>query len=330
MEFKTKSEKFVLANKGNWERLRNIVSKINNSGYSALNDGEVKEFPSLYRLAIGDLAEAKMLELSPDVIGYMNNIIGQAHKFLYGVPPLQKGTVKYFFSTTLPRVLLKNWRFVLVSAIIFFSSFIITYVVVSYSPEKAFLIVPKTILSQMEESYRKGFEQGRPFAANSFASSFYIQNNISVAFLSFVFGVLLGAGSIVLLLYNGLFIGAIGGYITGIGYGKNFLNFVTAHSALELIGIVVAGGAGLLLGYSIIKATRYLRKDYLKLQRENILSMVAASAIMITIAAFIEGFVSPSKLPYLVKFSIFVISLASIIFYFFVLPFLKSSKLRRE
>lgn len=320
MEAKTKSEKFVERKKQNWEDLRVMVLKISRSGVKSLTSVEVLHFPRLYRLICTDLAEAKSLKLSHDVIIYLNQIVGQAHKYIYSIPPIKKSNIKKFFLFDLPGVIYKNWPFVLTASLIFFLPMIISYLIVVNEPKLASRVVPESVLYQMEHSYSKPLDEERSASSGTFATSFYISNNVSIAFACFASGVLLGIGSIYFLIYNGIVLGAIEGFIVGIGYGDNFYTFVTAHSVFELSGIALAGAAGLLMGYNLVHVKKYTRKDWLKLKRNNLFTLITAGALLIFFAAFIEGFISPNPYPYELKMGIAIFSLIFIIIYFFVLP----------
>lgn len=320
----TKSEKFVQSKKGQWEKLHRILLTLNNKGFGSLLPEEISVFPRLYRLTCADLAEAKSLRLSPDVLDYLNQLVGQAHKFLYSFPPLKKKEIKDFFLVRLPNVILKNWIFVLVATVLFWGSYMASCVIVSQNPTLAEIIVSRSTLDQMEDSYREGITEKRALAAKNFMVSFYIQNNISIAFASFAMGVILGVGTVYILIYNGIALGAITGYIFALGYGDNFIHFVTAHSVAELTGLILAGAAGLALGFSIIKATRYYRREWLGLQRRNIFTLVAAAGILLLMAALIEGLLSPSLIPYRYKAGAAVLTLLSITGYFFIWPGISS------
>jgi uncharacterized membrane protein SpoIIM required for sporulation len=320
MESKTKSERFVRDKKAQWQQLHNILLFLNRKGFHGLPDEAKVAFPRLFRLTCADLAEAKMLRLSPDVLDYLNQLVGQAHKYLYSFPPLQKSQVKLFFSRQLPQVVFNNWLFVVLAAFFFFASYAITYLLVSPNPAAAGLVIPQETLNQMVESYRTPITAERPLTLKNYMVAFYIQNNVSIAFASFALGVLLGLGTIYILIYNGIFLGAISGYIIGSGYQKQFITFITAHSVFELTGLILAGAAGLALGFAILKATRYYRRDWLALQRPNILTLVAASALLLFLAAGIEGLLSPSLLPFAVKAGVAVASLAVLVGYFIIWP----------
>jgi uncharacterized membrane protein SpoIIM required for sporulation len=330
MESRTKSERFVRSKKAQWLQLHAILLTLNHQGFRALSEEAKLSFPRLFRLTCADLAEAKMLRLSPDVLDYLNQLVGQAHKYLYSFPPLKKAQLKNFFTRQLPQVVLENWQFVILAALLFFGSYALTFLVVRPNPSAASLIIPEAVLEQMEESYQAAMTEERSVTQKNYMVSFYIQNNVSIAFASFALGVLLGIGTIYLLIYNGIFLGAISGYIIGLGYQRNFIAFITAHSVLELTGLVLSGAAGLALGFAIIKATKYYRRDWLALQRQNILTLVAASALMLFLAAGIEGMLSPSLLPYPVKAGVAICSLGLLGGYFGLCPVLLGRKLRHE
>ena len=75
-------------------------------------------------------------------------------------------------------------------------------------------------------------------------------NNIRVAFLAFAGGILLGLGTLYVLIKNGLMLGATFGLAVGVGNGPPFFELVLAHGVLELSCIAVAGAAGLRIGWA--------------------------------------------------------------------------------
>jgi uncharacterized membrane protein SpoIIM required for sporulation len=321
----TLSERFVSEKREQWMRLRKILIKIREQSYRALQEEEIEDFARLYRLACADLARARTLQLSPDVIDYLNNIVGQAHNYLYSFPAVRRSQVKQFFTELLPGIIRQQRRVILLSAFFFFGSYLVTFILCLLDPDKASLVVSPGLLEQLAESYKSEVLAGRGVGMSTFALSFYIQHNVSIAFFSFAGGVLAGLGTVYFLVYNGLTLGAISGYIMAQGYGDHFLGFVTAHSVMELSGLVVAGAAGLLLGYTIIKASRFRKQDQLSRQKNNIFSLLCAAALMIISAAAIEGLISPQPLPYIVKAGIGLGSLALLLYYFGVLPLQRKS-----
>jgi len=324
---KTKSERFVESKRESWKSLGEILGKISHRGIKKLTLQEIESFPSLYRMICQDLAEARMLNLSPDVINYLNNLTGKANSHLYFIRPLTLGDIHSFFKNKLPFAIVKNLRYVLIALVLFWGAGIGSYFVVLAKPDLAFKVISAAVLDFMEEMYEEPPSSGRSAAERSVMSAYYIQHNTSIAFLCFASGIFLGLGSIYFLLYNGVFMGTIFGYLTAKGMGSHLMEFVTAHSFLELNAIIIAGAAGIMLGMSILKSWRDYSTDCLKESRSDILLVVAASAIMLFLAALIEGNISPSELDYKYKIFTAVSSVFVFTLYFIVNPLFRKRRI---
>ena len=92
---------------------------------------------------------------------------------------------------------------------------------------------------------------------------FYIRNNIGVAFQCFAGGLFTGLGTLFFLAYNGVFSGAVAGYLAQRGLSPTFFSFIATHSAFELTAIVLSGAAGLRIGHALIAPGRMRRREAL-------------------------------------------------------------------
>jgi uncharacterized membrane protein SpoIIM required for sporulation len=119
-------------------------------------------------------------------------------------------------------------------------------------------------------------------------------NNIKVAFLAFAGGILLGLGTLYVLLYNGMLIGAIAGLAVGAGNAKPFFELVLAHGVLELSCIAVAGLAGLRLASAIIDPGNRERGRALREEARAAVEIVLGTAAWLVVAGLVEGFITPA------------------------------------
>jgi uncharacterized membrane protein SpoIIM required for sporulation len=103
---------------------------------------------------------------------------------------------------------------------------------------------------------------------------------------------------------NGLATGAIMGYVVAHGAGDNILTFIVGHGSLELGAIVLAGGAGMSLGWSVVAPGERTRLASLQATAKSVVVIVFGAAVMLFMAAGIEGFWSSSSLPSIVKRSV--------------------------
>ncbi len=317
---KTKSEHFVADNKNDWVELKDIVAKISKKGIKSLTTEQLEFFPGLYRKVCQDLAQARMLKLSPDVLEYLNSLTAISHQHLYYLKPVTLKEIATFFVNKLPKTILKNYIYILISAVLFIGSGTYTYFNVLKNPEFAYTVIDQDTLTYIGEMHSEVHNDGREKEVNTYMAAFYIQHNISIAFLSFATGIFLGIGSIYFLLFNGVYMGCLFGYLYNVGYGQNILHFITGHAFLELTGLIVAGAAGILLGVYVLEVWKSYSVDILRENKNRILILVSSAFFMIGTAAFIEGYISPSALPYWSKVLVLGITVSLSIFYYIVYP----------
>jgi uncharacterized membrane protein SpoIIM required for sporulation len=119
-------------------------------------------------------------------------------------------------------------------------------------------------------------------------------NNITVTMLAFGGGILLGLGTILVLLQNGVMLGAVAGLSIGAGNGTPFFELVTAHGVLELSCICVAAAAGLRIGWAIVDPGYRRRGEALRTETRAAVEMLLGTAPWLVVAGLVEGFVTPA------------------------------------
>jgi uncharacterized membrane protein SpoIIM required for sporulation len=129
-------------------------------------------------------------------------------------------------------------------------------------------------------------------------------NNIQVAIMAFAGGTLLGIYTLYILAQNGLMLGILAGAAQSLGFAGNLWGFVAAHGTIELSVIFFAGGAGLQLGWSVIRPGLLTRRAALLLAARRAAQLLLGCVPLLVIAGTIEGFISPSDLPLAVKLAV--------------------------
>jgi uncharacterized membrane protein SpoIIM required for sporulation len=315
MEGMTKSERFVEERKDYWCRLEAIIKKAHNGRVSSLSGEEIRDFPDLYRHVCTDSELAKTLELSPDTVDYIMGLVRFSHNILYSPPKKTINDIIRFFTSDFSISFRKNIKPIAFVFTMFFSIALITFITILRNPEYASNVLPENLITMMKQSYSGDISKKRDVYSNIEMSGFYIRNNISIGFMSFVLGITFGAGTIIIVCYNALTLGAVFGLVVSSGYGKNLFAFVTAHSAFELMGLCLTAGAGLAMGLSLIHGNSRGRAIALSEKARELTPVLFTGALSILLAAFIEGFLSPTKAPYWIKLSVALSSLALIVFF---------------
>ena len=153
----------------------------------------------------------------------------------------------------------------------------------------------------MEQMYGESIGS-RGVGGDTSMAGFYVLNNVGIAFRCFATGVLFGLGPLFYLVYNGLTIGAVAGHLTAVGLGGNLLEFTSGHSAWELTGVCVAGAAGLKMGWAMVVTDGRTRRGSMAVAAPALYRLVLGTAVLLLVAAAIEGFWSAGPAPRPVKF----------------------------
>jgi uncharacterized membrane protein SpoIIM required for sporulation len=283
---------------------------------------QAMRFAALYRDACTDLAMADQLKLPPATIDYLQRLVARSHSRLYSSNSFPVSRWWQYMFKTAPRAIFSDIC-VRIAFYIFFGMFSIAAVLgwaENLFPNFAENILGKDQIESLEKMYAS------PVAGNyesyMYGAAFYIKHNTSIGLECFALGPLI-LPSLVKLAYNGLTLGASFGYMSrpGVSQGANFFEFVTAHGAFELTAIALSAAAGLRLGLGWIVTGGLSRTESFIKNAEKSLPIILVSMVLFILAAFTEGFISPSGLPYTVKILWAVASATLLMFYFCVLGY---------
>ncbi len=144
------------------------------------------------------------------------------------------------------------------------------------------------------ESYFAAYYSSQP--AQNFTSQVFL-NNVRVAILAFAAGILLCVFTALILIYNGANGGVAGGLFTHVGEWERFWGLILPHGLLEISAVIVAGGAGLRLGWTVISPGNRTRWRALTDDGRYGGNVVIGLVLAMFIAGLIEGFVTGRPWP---------------------------------
>jgi len=306
-------DEFVAARQNDWAELEQLLAL--GRGFRKLPPLSIARAATIYRAVSSDLMRAQAAGYSPDVIALLDGLAARAHNTLYSAPPYRMRAVWELVAADFPRTLRRHGRFFALAIALFVLPGVLGFAGAMRSRAFALQILPAESVEQMEEAYAEGFGKGRKAGVNTFMTGFYVFHNVGIAFQCFATGVLFGLGSVFFLVYNGLTIGAVAGLVTAAGHGRNLLTFTCTHGAFELTAIVIAGTAGIVMGYALVDTRGRTRLGSLQARAREIVYLVVGAALMLLVAAGIEGFWSPSGLPDRVKWGGAVVAYVLVISY---------------
>lgn len=306
----------------NWQELEDLIDSLQNRRRS-LGAQQLVRFDDLYRGVCADLALADAYQLPPNTVQYLHRLVGRAHNQLYRSRKFDFAAWGQLLLEDVPRSIFQD-RCVQVAFCLFWGVFIAS-AVLAYSkamwPEYAEQMLTEAAIEQLETSFANPLN-GRDSDQDLIMAGFYIQHNTGIGLKCFAGGLLVIPG-VFITLFNAASLGAAFGYMARpeVTEGKNFFEFVTAHGPFELTAIVLSAGAGLRLGVAWLAPGRLRRGASLRRTAGEAMPLMGAAMCMFFLAALIEGFISPSPLPYWFKAAVAVFSSGSLMFYFVILGF---------
>ena len=311
-----RQETFRTRAKARWSATETMIGMLDRK-----KKKDTEQFPFLYRQLCHDLAIARDRHFDVSLVDHLNRMAIRGHQHLYRPKRFSLEKAATFVKIHLPNAVRKELGPVIIALALLFGSMASIAFIVHKYPVLIYSIVPAEQVRRIETMYDPDSERFlRPIEHESrFAMfGFYILNNISISFRVFAGGILVGVGSIFVLLFNGVFLGAITGHLIRLGYGSTFFTFVSSHSALELVAIALSGVSGLRLGWSLIAPGRMTRGESLRHAARSAVPLLYGSVIMLTLAALIEAFWSPLPLPIVVKYGFGIAWWLVLFCYFFL------------
>jgi uncharacterized membrane protein SpoIIM required for sporulation len=278
--------------KPRWEELRELVERAGRRPHR-LGPDAVRRLGALYRATAADLALSRRLYPRDPVVVELEQLVARARNLVYSAATRRESAWQ-FAANGYWRLVAERRLALLLSALCLLAPAALAGTWALRDPGAAVGLAPAEYRSVTEP--RSTTDLGLSADEEAAVSSEIFVNNIRVTLLTFAAGVLLGIGSALVLVFNGVLLGVVGGLAAGAGNGRAFLELVVAHGVLELSCIVVVGAAGLRLGWSIVEPGTRTRRDALLLEARPAVLVTLGTAPWLVLAGIVEGYVTGSGL----------------------------------
>jgi uncharacterized membrane protein SpoIIM required for sporulation len=271
---------------------------------------------------VDDLSYARTFYPYSNIVRYVNSLASDIFLSIYKNQKEKKGMLSLFFAVELPLIIRKHHRTLSVSLLCFLLFTLIG--VFSASVDQTFV---RAVLGDgYVDMTERNIANGDPFGVYKDSNEFFMfvriaSNNILVAFNCFVMGITLGIGTLYQLFKNGLMLGVFEHLFFHHGLGVQSLLVILVHGILELSAIVIASGAGLIIGGSILFPESYSRIESLKRGAKDAIKILVALIPIFVVAALFESYVTRyTEMPVWLSLTILGGSLLFVLWYFVFYP----------
>ena len=292
-----KSTSFRREREPGWRRLEALLEKARTGGLAKLETSELLSLPILYRAALSSLSVARSISLDQNVVRYLEGLAGRAYLLVYGGRSNAVTAIGRFLRHTLPRAVRAAGGYIALSAFVLGLGVVVGYVLTLGNADWYYSFVSDSMASgrgpgaETETLRDVLFSDGRNIKERLSAfASFLFTHNARIGMMAFALGFAFGAPTIVLLLINGLTLGAFAALYVGRGLGYEFWGWLLIHGATELTAIVLCGAGGLMLGAAVVFPGEHTRLVNLARAGRRAAIIIIGAVIMFFVAALLEGF----------------------------------------
>lgn len=256
---------------------------------------------------------------------YLNNLASAIHNNVYRNKRERWTRILTFWTQEIPQTMWNARRELRLSFIIFLCSALVGMVSQLIDPEFSRLILGDRYVEMTIDN----IEKGEPMAVYDGSPEGFMfigitVNNIYVSFVAFAMGLLTSFGTGFILFQNGVMLGAFQTFFAQYGLLGQSALAIWLHGTLEISAIIVAGAAGLAMGNGWLFPGTYSRLYAFRRGAKRGLKIVIGTIPLFVMAGFIESFFTRhTGWPTGLRLAIILLSLAFIIYYYILLPYLR-------
>ena len=319
----------IESRKAQWQQMEDDIEWIRSHSSRRVEPARLAEFARCYRAVCSDLSLSISMGFPDETIRYLHQLVADGHAMLYRSETFRIRDWGKVLCVDVPNRILWDpctWIAMAIFWGLFFGSFLGAMVLEDFSTQ----VVGEATLAKMEMMYSSPIGENSSINSRSTMTGVYVFNNAGIGLRCFAFGIFLGVGSLVILAFNSIFLGSIFGHMVSSPHADNFINFVTAHGPFELTAVALSAAAGLKLGWAIIDTKGWSRADSLRRTASQAIEIALVATVLFSLAAIIEGNISPLQIPYSIKLTVAFASCLIMAVWFLLPGLLGNSRLFKK
>jgi uncharacterized membrane protein SpoIIM required for sporulation len=296
MDATLRSLRFRKERESSWRELETLLDRAERYAPSSLSDDDMLAIPALYRSALSSLSVARATSLDHALVDYLEALCARAYFFVYGSRSTLLERLRRFFALDWPVAVRNLWRETIAAALITLAGALTAFLLVSADPDWYSAFVSPEMAngrdpSATTESLRETIygEASADDALGLFAT-FLFTHNAQIAIFAFALGFAFCLPSSLLLAYNGTVLGAMMAVFASRGLGLEFAGWLFIHGVTELLAVILAGAAGLRIGWSIAFPGDLSRIAAAEQAGRQGAVVMMGVVVMLFIAGLLEGF----------------------------------------
>ena len=255
----------------------------------------VENFTAAYRRSATELARVRAFSPDKRLADFIEQGVANAHFAVYRRKRPSFKSIVEGAIFGIPAATQALWKYHLLSFLILGGCTAVAFIAVIYAPETFYLFVDRGLASGRDPSASREYlaqslgPQDTDVPTDVIFSTFLFTHNTRVAFMCFSWGVLLGIPTIYLLVKTGLMLGGFLGLFFSKGLGAEAVAWLGPHGVPEIGAIILAGGAGMAIGHTLLNPGKLPRWTALKKVSTTACIVALGCVPLLITAGIIEG-----------------------------------------
>jgi uncharacterized membrane protein SpoIIM required for sporulation len=296
--------RFLKTERPYWEELNQLLDRIDNDRFLRLTLPQVTRLEYLYQRAASALARLSTFSAEPKTTEFLESLVARAYAECHpNRVAAQSFRPFHWFFRTFPRTFRKHSRAFILSLALTVAGTAFGWGVIAADSDAKSIIVPFSALLESPAERVKKEESAKTDRLSGHKETFSAQlmtNNIRVSLLTFALGASWGVGTVVLLFYNGVILGAVAVDYVYAGQTQFLLGWLLPHGVVEIPAILIAGQAGFVLASALIGwAESSTKRARLRSILPEVLTLAGGFSLMLIWAGIVEAFISQYHYPVL-------------------------------
>lgn len=288
--------RFVETERPHWVALEKSLDWLAAAPSRRLTIEEAQRFHELYQRTAADLARMSGFAAEGELRRYLEWLVSRAYSEIHESRERKRFRPWRLFTVEFPRAFRRHLRAFQLTVALTVLGVAFGGLAVEFDPEAKGIIMPFEGL-QITPSERVAKElkdQGRHLTGvKGRFSAMLMTHNTQVALTTIALGASFGFGTVVVLFYNGVTMGAVIYDYVRDGQSTFLMGWLLPHGVIEIPAILVGGQAGLVIAYALIGwGSRLSRTERLRRVSRDVMTLAAGTAIMLIWAGLVESFLS--------------------------------------
>jgi uncharacterized membrane protein SpoIIM required for sporulation len=290
-------QRFIANERPSWLELERRLNHLEAEPNTAMSLEQLQNFHQLYERTAADLAKITTFSSEPEIRRYLENLVSRAYGEIHETREKQRRIFPLqWFLHTLPQTFRRHVGAFYLSLAITIAGCIFGGGAIAFDPDSKAVLMPFPGLMQDPVKRVHEEENAKEDRLQGFKSTFSAElmtHNIQVSIFTLALGMTWGIGTIIMLFYNGVILGAVAVDYIRAGETKFLLGWLMPHGVIEIPAILIAGQAGLILAVALIgRGSRLPFRARLRAISQDLTTLIFGVGILLVWAGFIEAFLS--------------------------------------